>query len=155
MEYKIASGLDFKEYGGIAYTLNYPNPVDKLRGKTGHGIWIHSKGFGIEPLSTRGCVAIGLDEIGEVGPQLTPGTAVVLAERLDEKSVPRVDDGTARQLRRLMQAWSSAWAARVPVSFSIFMMPRPIQGHARKFRRLPAEQGTAVQYSALHQDLQP
>lgn len=49
MEYKIASGLDFKEYGGIAYTLNYPNPVDKLRGKTGHGIWIHSKGLGIEP----------------------------------------------------------------------------------------------------------
>ena len=38
VEYKIASGLDFKEYGGIAYTLNYPNPVDRLRGKTGHGI---------------------------------------------------------------------------------------------------------------------
>ncbi|RHH20517.1 hypothetical protein DW219_09940 [Desulfovibrio sp. AM18-2] len=120
VEYKIASGLDFKEYGGIAYTLNYPNPVDKLRGKTGHGIWIHSKGFGIEPLSTRGCVAIGLDEIGEVGPQLTPGTAVVLAERLDEKSVPRVDDGTARQLRRLMQAWSSAWAARSRKFFDFY-----------------------------------
>ena len=82
VEYKIANGLDFREYGGIAYTLNYPNPVDKLRGKTGHGIWIHSKGFGIEPLSTRGCVAIGLKEIDEVGPQLTPGTAVVLAETM-------------------------------------------------------------------------
>lgn len=89
VEYKIASGLDFKEYGGIAYTLNYPNPVDRLRGKTGHGIWIHSKGFGIEPLSTRGCVAIGLKEIDEVGPQLTPGTAVVLAEKMDETAPPR------------------------------------------------------------------
>lgn len=110
VEYKIASGLDFKEYGGIAYTLNYPNPVDRLRGKTGHGIWIHSKGFGLVP--TRGCVAIGLKEIDMVGPRLTPGTAVVLAERLDESKAPLPDNGTARELRRLMHAWSSAWAAR-------------------------------------------
>ena len=39
------------------HTLNYPNPVDGLRGKTGHGIWIHSKGFELVP--TKGCVAIG------------------------------------------------------------------------------------------------
>lgn len=110
VEYKIASGLDFKEYGGIAYTLNYPNPVDRLRGKTGHGIWIHSKGFGLVP--TRGCVAIGLKEIDVVGPQLTPGTAVVLAEKVDESKVPQPDNGTARELRRLMQHWSNAWAAR-------------------------------------------
>lgn len=120
VEYKIASGLDFKEYGGIAYTLNYPNPVDKLRGKTGHGIWIHSKGLGIEPLSTRGCVAIGLKEIDEVGPSLVPGTAVVLAEKLDENSMLQSDSGTARELRRLMQAWSNAWAARSDKMFEFY-----------------------------------
>lgn len=118
VEYKIASGLDFKEYGGIAYTLNYPNPVDRLRGKTGHGIWIHSKGFGLVP--TRGCVAIGLKEIDTVGPQLTPGTAVVLAEQLDESKVPQPDNGTARELRRLMQAWSNAWAARSRKMFDYY-----------------------------------
>ncbi|WP_291301191.1 L,D-transpeptidase family protein [Desulfovibrio sp. MES5] len=120
VEYKIASGLDFKEYGGIAYTLNYPNPVDKLRGKTGHGIWIHSKGLGIEPLSTRGCVAIGLKEIDEVGPSLVPGTAVVLAEKLDETTMLQSDSGTARELRRLMQAWSNAWAARSDKMFEFY-----------------------------------
>lgn len=118
VEYKIASGLDFREYGGIAYTLNYPNPVDRLRGKTGHGIWIHSKGFGLVP--TRGCVAIGLKEIDMVGPQLTPGTAVVLAERLDESKVPQPDNGTARELRRLMHAWSNAWAARSRKMFDYY-----------------------------------
>ena len=118
VEYKIASGLDFKEYGGIAYTLNYPNPVDRLRGKTGHGIWIHSKGFGLVP--TRGCVAIGLKEIDTVGPQLTPGTAVVLAEQFDESRVPQPDNGTARELRRLMQAWSNAWAARSRKMFDYY-----------------------------------
>lgn len=120
VEYKIANGLDFREYGGIAYTLNYPNPVDKLRGKTGHGIWIHSKGFGIEPLSTRGCVAIGLKEIDEVGPQLTPGTAVVLAESMDPALQPRPDTGTAHELRRLMQSWSNAWASRSVKMFDFY-----------------------------------
>lgn len=120
VEYKIASGLDFREYGGIAYTLNYPNPVDRLRGKTGHGIWIHSKGFGIEPLSTRGCVAIGLKEIDEVGPQLTPGTAVVLADKMDETAQPRPDSSTANELRRLMQNWSNAWAARSVKMFDYY-----------------------------------
>ncbi len=121
VEYKIANGLDFKEYGGIAYTLNYPNPVDKLRGKTGHGIWIHSKGFGIEPLSTRGCVAIGLKDIDEVGPSLIPGTAVVLAESLDEKAQPRPDKaGTVHELRRLMQDWSNAWASRSTKLFDYY-----------------------------------
>ena len=120
VEYKIASGLDFKEYGGIAYTLNYPNPVDRLRGKTGHGIWIHSKGFGIEPLATRGCVAIGLKEIDEVGPQLIPGTAVVLAEKMDETAQPRPDTGTAQELRRLMQNWSTAWASRSVKMFDYY-----------------------------------
>ncbi len=118
VEYKIVSGLDFREYGGIAYTLNYPNPVDRLRGKTGHGIWIHSKGFGLVP--TRGCVAIGLKEIDTVGPQLTPGTAVVLAEQMDESRVPRPDNGTARELRRLMHAWSNAWAARSRKMFDYY-----------------------------------
>lgn len=118
VEYKIASGLDFGEYGGIAYTLNYPNPVDRLRGKTGHGIWIHSKGFGLVP--TRGCVAIGLKEIDLVGPQLTPGTAVVLAEQLNESKMPLPDNGTARELRRLMQGWSNAWAARSRKMFDYY-----------------------------------
>ena len=120
VEYKIAGGLDFKEYGGIAYTLNYPNPVDKLRGKTGYGIWIHSKGYGIYPRDTKGCVAIGLKDIDTVGPSLRPGTAVVLAEHVDETAVPRPDDGTARRLRLLMQEWSKAWAARSPKMFEFY-----------------------------------
>lgn len=116
VEYKIANGLDFREYGGIAYTLNYPNPVDRLRGKTGHGIWIHSKGFELAP--TRGCVAIGLDNIAEVGPLLLPGTPVVLAEEL--KNVSDADNGTLAALRGMMNEWSAAWAAKSPRMFDFY-----------------------------------
>lgn len=116
VEYKIANGLDFREYGGIAYTLNYPNPVDRLRGKTGHGIWIHSKGFGLTP--TRGCVAIDLRNIAEVGPRLTPGLPVVVAEELG--SVNSFDDGVPAQLTSLMTSWTNAWAARSNMMFDYY-----------------------------------
>lgn len=116
VEYKIASGLDFREYGGIAYTLNYPNPVDRLRGKTGYGIWIHSKGFELVP--TKGCVAIGLDNIREVGPNLLPGTPVVLAWELD--SVPRKKNEIAQSLARKMKEWSGAWAQKSSRMFDYY-----------------------------------
>lgn len=116
VEYKIASGLDFKEYGGIAYTLNYPNPVDRLRGKTGHGIWIHSKGFELVP--TRGCVAIDLQNIAEIGPHLLPGTPVVVAEEL--KSISGADDGALEELRKLMGDWSKAWEGRSERMFDFY-----------------------------------
>lgn len=116
VEYKIANGLDFKEYGGIAYTLNYPNPVDKLRGKTGHGIWIHSKGFELVP--TKGCVAINLKNIAEVGPHLLPGTPVVVAEEL--KNINGEDDGELDELRHLMMDWSAAWEGRTDKLFDFY-----------------------------------
>ena len=50
--------LDFEEYGGEAYILDYPNPVDRLRGKTGSGIWVHSRGRAITPFESRGCVVL-------------------------------------------------------------------------------------------------
>lgn len=114
--YKIANGLDFREYGGIAYTLNYPNPVDKLRGKTGHGIWIHSKGFDLVP--TKGCVAINRENIAEVGPRLTPGLPVILAEEL--KGVTTFDNGTPAQLISLMENWTNAWASKSPQMFDYY-----------------------------------
>ena len=62
--------LDFEEYGGEAYILDYPNPVDRLRGKTGSGIRVHSRGRAITPFESRGCVVLNLKDIAEVGPEL-------------------------------------------------------------------------------------
>ena len=75
--------LDFEEYGGEAYILDYPNPVDRLRGKTGSGIWVHSRGRAITPFESRGCVVLNLKDIAEVGPELKRGTPVLIGERVE------------------------------------------------------------------------
>jgi len=117
--YKIA-GLDFKEYGGLAYTLNYPNPIDRLNGKTGHGIWIHSKGQPITPLDTRGCVAVSLPHIAELGPLLITGTPVVMAEHVAGTLASVRSPITARLLKNKMQQWTKAWASRSPQMFTFY-----------------------------------
>lgn len=46
-------------YGGLAVALNYPNPYDRLVGKTGGGIWLHGsneQNRNYLPFSTRGCI---------------------------------------------------------------------------------------------------
>lgn len=48
-------------YGKGALPLNYPNALDKLRSKTGSGIWLHgtpSAEYVRAPLATEGCVAM-------------------------------------------------------------------------------------------------
>ncbi len=81
---KIRSELDFIKYGTGAYALNYPNPIDKIKQKTGHGIWIHSKGNPIEGQRTEGCVAVDLDDFELLGEYLPKGTPVVLAGNINE-----------------------------------------------------------------------
>lgn len=108
---KITQKLDFMEYGPHAFALNYPNPVDRLRSKTGGGIWLHSKGQPIQGITTRGCLAIDQHEITEIVPLLRPGTPVVVAERLI--GAPYYDDcGQAQKAGASGKAASPAHPAQ-------------------------------------------
>lgn len=84
---KIKMELDFDEYGSQAHALNYPNPVDRLRGKTGGGIWIHSKGSPIKDQTTQGCIAIDIDNIEELGTHLSSGTPVLIAQSVTQDAI--------------------------------------------------------------------
>lgn len=114
VEGKIKAKLDFMEYGDIAYALNYPNPIDRLDGRTGHGIWIHSRGRAITPTETRGCVAVNLEDMSRLAPQLATGTPVILAETVETNSAPPANDTAAvlSLLEKKTRQWNAAWAGR-------------------------------------------
>ncbi len=75
-----------EKYGVGAYTLNYPNALDRKLGKTGHGIWLH----GVErirysrpPLASEGCVAMPNSDIKALRSYVRPGrTPVIIARHL-------------------------------------------------------------------------
>lgn len=125
---KVRQPLDFGEYGSMAYALNYPSPIDRLRGKTGHGIWIHSRGRPITPLETRGCIAVNLNDMDVLSPQLVPGTAVVVANTVQTDAggigsggASGSVDSTINQLvAKKTREWNAAWAARSAEMFDFY-----------------------------------
>lgn len=117
---RVPRGLDFELYGDIAYTLNYPNPVDQLKGKTGSGIWIHGRGKRLVPRDTRGCVAMSNPDISSLAPMLTPGTPVVIASRLSIEEQPGLEAKTAEAMAELVQRWARDWQDKSEDLFSLY-----------------------------------
>lgn len=74
-------------YGDAALTLNYPNPLDIKRGKTGGGIWLHGTPpteFARVPRASDGCVVLSnenLEKLTKIAEVKT--TPVVIAESID------------------------------------------------------------------------
>ncbi|HOZ66365.1 MAG TPA: L,D-transpeptidase family protein [Burkholderiaceae bacterium] len=89
--YFITSSLNPKSlkdlYGTGALPINYPNPLDTRRGKTGSGIWLHgtpSNQFSRAPKASDGCVVLANPDLNyllkEVSIRTTP---VVISEKLE------------------------------------------------------------------------
>lgn len=71
--YFVTSNLDPKSlkdfYGVGALPINYPNPLDVRRGKTGGGIWLHGtppNQFSRAPLASDGCVVLANPDLERI-----------------------------------------------------------------------------------------
>lgn len=101
------------EYGLGAFTLDYPNPLDRRRGKTGYGIWLHGtdrRFFSRPPLDSEGCVVLPNLNLQGLRGSVAPGTPVIIAERLDW-----IDHEQWRQrrqaARQAVEGWRRSWEA--------------------------------------------
>ncbi|MDT8375435.1 MAG: L,D-transpeptidase family protein [Mariprofundaceae bacterium] len=68
--YRFVKRLDDHElearYGPVAFPIDYPNELDQLHHKNGHGIWMHGYPVGVgrrPPQDTRGCFALPNDRL--------------------------------------------------------------------------------------------
>ena len=132
---KRTADLDFKLYGDLAFPLNYPNPVDRLNGKTGGGIWVHGRGRDITPRETRGCVALNQEDIHALEPQADKGVPVVIAREVAWDS-PSAGNGTEAESARVLQdlqGWVSAWSAQSPEFFSYYDPEKYSKAHRTSF----------------------
>ncbi len=58
---RLASKALVDKYGPVAFPTDYPNALDRLHGKDGHGIWMHGYAEGVgrrPPRDTEGCFAL-------------------------------------------------------------------------------------------------
>ena len=118
--YKIDRALDWDLYGNLAYSLNYPNPIDRINGKTGGGIWIHGRGKEFVPRDTRGCVALKVPDMRDVAQEIAVGTPVVIASGLNWTREVGESGAVAQSLADELQAWAGSWQNRDDAFFEYY-----------------------------------
>lgn len=101
-------------YGVGALPINYPNPLDVQRGKTGSGIWLHgtpSDQFVRAPQASDGCVVLSNPDLqrllNTVQIRTTP---VVIAQSLQWVQPETMSDDR-EQFQSVLEAWRQARGA--------------------------------------------
>lgn len=114
-------------FGDRAIHLNYPNPVDQVKGLKGNGIYIHGTKGRLKPRSTNGCVAMRNQDLAVLAKLIREHvTPVVVVERL------RLADIRARNracdLLQGLEKRPLAWApARLSPSLAVAGVGRRYQ----------------------------
>jgi len=120
IERRLTQGLNFALYGDQAFTLNFPNPVDKLRQKTGSGIWIHGRGNEIKPSETRGCVVLKTADLHRIQSELVPGTPVAIADSLHFSEKAGASGRDYDAMLRKVEEFTRDWQRESPDFFKHF-----------------------------------
>lgn len=94
-------------YGGVAVAINYPNPYDKLIGKTGSGIWLHGSNEEDRnklPFSTRGCVVAQTYTLKtEIVPKIKLSNTLIGIYKVIPKELKTED------VKKFILSWKEAW----------------------------------------------
>lgn len=113
--YYITSSLNPKSlpdlYGVGALPINYPNPLDIQRGKTGSGIWLHGtprEQFVRAPQASDGCVVLSNPDLERILRTVQVRTTpVIIAPELHWVQ-PQVMDSERRTFESALQSWREA-----------------------------------------------
>ena len=128
--YYITSSLDPKSlkdfYGAGALPINYPNPYDVRRGKTGGGIWLHGtppQQFARAPLASDGCVVMANPDLKQLLRKVQIGaTPVVTARSLQWISPPQAEK-EAQTFTSAITAWKDTRASGNETLLKKFYLP--------------------------------
>ncbi len=101
-------------YGPVAFPIDYPNALDRLHRKDGHGIWMHGYPLGKErrpPQDTLGCFALPNDRLRALaGHVRLHHSWVIVGENLrfgDDAARAALAESAAAAIESWRRDWSS------------------------------------------------
>ncbi len=113
--YYVTSNLDPKTlkdfYGAGALPINYPNPYDARRGKTGSGIWLHGtppQQFSRAPKATDGCVVLANQDLERILRTVEVRTTPVVIAPSLQWVAPQSLQGEAQPFAQALAQWQAA-----------------------------------------------
>jgi murein L,D-transpeptidase YafK len=94
-------------YGPMAFVTSYPNLYDRIRGKSGDGIWVHGVPLsGTRDPFTHGCIAINNKDLLQLDKSINPSnTLLIIDTSLKQWAQPSVYSTVLASLYQ----WKSAW----------------------------------------------
>jgi len=99
-------------YGVGALPVNYPNALDRARGRTGYGIWLHGvprTTYSRTPRASEGCLVIANDDFNRLKANVTTGrTPVIMADGLDWVPVAEIEQRRTAILAAI-EGWRHSW----------------------------------------------
>jgi murein L,D-transpeptidase YafK len=94
-------------YGPMAFVTSYPNFYDRIRGKSGDGIWVHGVPLnGSRDPFTKGCIAINNNDLLQLDKNINPSSTLLIIDSSLKQSTNPTSYSTI--LAALYQ-WKSAW----------------------------------------------
>jgi murein L,D-transpeptidase YafK len=99
-------------YGARAFPMDYPNLLDRRRGKDGDGIWVHGTNEELKARSTNGCVALFNEDIVHLDDYIRLwDTPIIIEQKLKyEKRHSLRTQG--REFLEIVEGWREAWSGK-------------------------------------------
>ena len=112
------------KYGPRAFSIDYPNPLDKMQGRGGYGIWFHGTNQPLKPRDTNGCIALengGIDELERfIKLHETP---VIISPRIEWVSPDSIKQ-ECDEVEKVIEGWKEAWENKSISNYLNFYSPR-------------------------------
>ncbi|SMF15068.1 L,D-transpeptidase family protein [Desulfovibrio gilichinskyi] len=125
---------DFELYGDMAFPLDFPNPVDRINGKTGYGIWIHGRGKQLVAMDTQGCIALNNSDINFIDSKIHPGTPVLIGESVSWENATGTQVAESVELKSLVNKWAADWSNKDAGFFNAYSDKLFSKSEGRSFK---------------------
>jgi murein L,D-transpeptidase YafK len=109
---RLASKALRDKYGPVAFPTDYPNALDRLHGKDGHGIWMHGYADGVgrrPPRDTEGCFALPNPRLLAVQGYVHPGHSWVIVGENIPFTESKTPSPELSSIREAVNGWIKDW----------------------------------------------
>lgn len=102
------------KYGPVAFPIDYPNELDRLHHKDGHGIWMHGYPIDVNrrpPRDTKGCFALPNDRLEALADHVTLGKSWVIVGRNFVFNQREKRQALLASVKAALESWRKDWTS--------------------------------------------
>ncbi len=96
-------------YGVRAFPIDYPNVIDRKRGRNGYGIWFHGTNEPLKPRDTNGCIVLDNQSIDQLAAFIKLHvTPIIISPKLKMIRSQKLEKDRG-ELEKIVEDWKRAW----------------------------------------------